>query len=337
MSVALAIKCGIGPRRLILVAVALLAALLVFRENFGRPLGGPLQRLGSLLEKTAIGDLGACLCRPSHDLTLVRDDGLRLAASLYTERSREQRPAIVLMHGNTYKGRQLPLYTVLASGLAERGYDVLTVDRAGFGESEDPFKTAEPGNAPDPGADVSAALAHLTGSGSVTPDRIHLIGHSGGVPPILSAGLGDARVQKLVAIGPPRRMAERLADPMDRQMFWDRARRYREILGLGPFPDWYTQDRWRRHKLGYSDLGNYKAPLADPGHKPVLFIDGAREPPADRRYLEAFIRETADPKRYVTVPNADHYSNTTDVGAVTAYDRRVLSYTLEVIDRFLRN
>jgi pimeloyl-ACP methyl ester carboxylesterase len=267
---------------------------------------------------------------------VVRADGLKLAASLYTEDTQERRPAILLLHGNTPRGRRLPLYRVLASRLARRGYVVLTMDRGGFGESEDPFKIAAPGQPPDGGADVSAALDHLEALDFVAADRIHLVGHSAGAPPILSVGAHDARVQKLVAIGPPRRVAERSADPEDRKMFWDRARDYREILGLGPFPAWYTEDVWRRHRLSSIDLGNYAPYFARRGHKPLLLMDGARESRADRRYLKDYYRGMADPKRYETVPNADHYSNTTEIGAFTVYDRQVLSHTLDTIDGFLR-
>ena len=170
----------------------------------------------------------------------------------------------------------------------------------------------------------------------MAPDRIHLVGHSGGVPPILSAGPRDPHVRKLVAIGPPRRMAERLADPADRKQLWDRARAYREILGFGPFPAWFTEAVWRRHKESSSDLGNYAPYFASRGHKPLLLMDGALESPADRRYLEDYYRQMADPKRYVSVPNADHYVNTTEIRAVTVYDRQVLRYTLDAIDGFLR-
>ncbi len=316
--------------------IALLVAIALFHENLARAFGGPAERLRLLLGKTSAWDLGACLCQAAQEVTVVRDDGLKLAASVYTEDAGERRPAIVLLHGNTHRGRRLPLYKVLASRLAERAYVVLTLDRAGFGESEDPFKTTAPGEPPDTSADVSAAVAYLEGLEFVAPDRIYLVGHSGGVPPILSAGPRDARVRKLVAIGPPRRMAERLADPAVRKQFRDRARAYREILGFGPFPAWYTEDAWRRHKVSSSDLGNYAPYFASRGHKPLLLMDGARESPADRRYLEDYYRMMADPKRYVTVPNADHYANTTEIRGVVVYDRQVLSYTLDAIDGFLR-
>jgi pimeloyl-ACP methyl ester carboxylesterase len=334
MSRVLTVKRG-GGRGFALL-VALLAAIALFHETLARPLGGPAERLQRLLGKTSAWNLGACLCGATQEVTVVRDDGLKLAASLYTEDATERRPAIVLLHGNTPRGRRLPLYKVLASGLAERGYVVLALDRAGFGESEDPFKTAAPGDPPDTSADVSAALAYLEGLEFVAPERIHLVGHSGGVPPVLSAGPRDARARKLVAIGPPRRMAERLADPADRKQFRDRARANREILGFGPFPAWYTEDVWRRHKQSSSELGNYAPYFASRGHKPLLLMDGARESPADRRYLQSYFREMADPKRYVTVPNADHYANTTGIRAVTVYERQVLSYTLDAIDGFLR-
>jgi pimeloyl-ACP methyl ester carboxylesterase len=233
MSRVLTVKRG-GGRGFALL-VALLAAIALFHETLARPLGGPAERLQRLLGKTSAWNLGACLCGATQEVTVVRDDGLKLAASLYTEDATERRPAIVLLHGNTPRGRRLPLYKVLASGLAERGYVVLALDRAGFGESEDPFKTAAPG---DPPTRVPMSRrprvsrrSRIRGPGADPPGGPLRRGSA-----ILSAGPRDARARKLVAIGPPRRMAERLADPADRKQFRDRARANREILGFGPFP-----------------------------------------------------------------------------------------------------
>jgi hypothetical protein len=114
------------------VLIALLATIVLFHDTLARALGGPAERLRLLLGKTSAWDLGACLCGAAPEVTVVRDDGLKLAASVYTEDGAERRPAIVLLHGNTHRGRRLPLYKVLASRLAERGYVVLTLDRAGW-------------------------------------------------------------------------------------------------------------------------------------------------------------------------------------------------------------
>lgn len=106
--------------------IALLATIVLFHDTLARALRGPAERLRLLLGKTSAWDLGACLCGAAQEVTVVRDDGLKLAASVYTEDAAERRPAIVLLHGNTHRGRRLPLYKVLASRLAERGYVVLT-------------------------------------------------------------------------------------------------------------------------------------------------------------------------------------------------------------------
>ncbi|MGH8568744.1 MAG: alpha/beta hydrolase, partial [Gammaproteobacteria bacterium] len=168
MSRVLTVKRGAG--RGFALLIALLAAIALFHEPLARALGGPAERLRRLLGKTSAWDLGACLCGAAQEVTVVRDDGLKLAASIYTEDAGERRPAIVLLHGNTHRGRRLALYKVLASRLAERGYVVLTLDRAGFGESEDPFTTTAPGEPPDPSADVSAALTYLEGLDFVAQD-----------------------------------------------------------------------------------------------------------------------------------------------------------------------
>lgn len=338
MSTVVTFKHKHGARRawLTLCAVAVLAATLSAWDNpIRRAIRDPIVTAHRVLAKSWPWDLAVCLCPSARDLTVIRGDGLRLGASLYGEAG-AGRPAILLLHGNSEKGRRLPLYRVLATHLAERGSLVMTLDRAGFGESEDPFKIS-PGQFPNADADVTAAIDYLEGLGALGGDGIYLIGHSGGVPPVFSAGSRDARVKKLVAIGPPRRLAKLLEDRQYRDMLWDRALSYREALGHGPFPSWYTEKIWMQHKLDYSELGNYEAYFAKLGHKPLLLMDGERELEADRSYLLAYYQGIVEPKRYVTVPNADHYSNTTSIRGVNIYDRRVLSDTADTIDHFLRN
>jgi hypothetical protein len=83
------------------VLIALLATIVLFHDTLARALGGPAERLRLFLGKTSAWDLGACLCGAAQEVTVVRDDGLKLAASVYTEDAAERRPAIVLLHGNT--------------------------------------------------------------------------------------------------------------------------------------------------------------------------------------------------------------------------------------------
>ena len=96
MSRVLTVKRG-GGRGFALL-ITLLAAIALFHETLARALGDPAERLQRLLGKTLAWDLGACLCGATQEVTVVRDDGLKLAASLYTEDATERRPAIVLLH-----------------------------------------------------------------------------------------------------------------------------------------------------------------------------------------------------------------------------------------------
>ena len=102
MSRVLTVKRGGGRGWPLLIA--LLVAIALFHETLARALGGPAERLQLLLGKTSAWELGSCLCGAAQEVTVVRDDGLKLAASVYTEDAGERRPAIVLLHGKYTQG-----------------------------------------------------------------------------------------------------------------------------------------------------------------------------------------------------------------------------------------
>ena len=73
-------------------------------------------------------------------LVLHRPDGLAISGRLYQHVSQGLvRGNILLLHGNYPQGQMFPLYPLMAEALAERGFRVLTIDFAGFGQSADPF------------------------------------------------------------------------------------------------------------------------------------------------------------------------------------------------------
>ena len=148
-------------------------------------------------------DLGVYRGKPDRDFKLKREDGLEIGASVYGTKEEGVKPGIILLHGNTPLGRKLAFYRVLSTKLAARGYIVLSIDFAGFGESGDPFQfnTVE---ALDQIKEVSAALNYLKSLRNLDKDKIYLIGHSGGAQTAIIFGTRDNDIKKIVAIGPPR-------------------------------------------------------------------------------------------------------------------------------------
>ncbi len=275
-----------------------------------------------------------CTCSADEEVRFQRDDGLTIAASIYSDPSHLPKPGIVLVHGNTHLGRRLSLYKVLASELAERGYLVLTIDMTGYGESDDPF---EPGvlEAIDNERDVVSALDYMTTVPEVDEEKIYAVGHSMGATPALAAGIKEPAVRKIVAIGPARRLTERLSRPSDRDYFWQRAKHIRTQVYGSPFPEWFGFDAWLEWSLSL-DISGFLTQLSAPAHKPILLIDGELEAEADKRYLRDLYERLSEPKHYVTIRGSDHYANTRDVGRLVLYDEHVVSETVSVIDDWLR-
>jgi len=317
---------ALGGVVVILVGAAFLA-IRVGRDD--------LREFSRFRERVPLARMAACRCLPDRDLVFDRPDGVRIAASIYGDRIDPAAPWVVLVHGNTPVGRRLGLYRVLASRLAERGKRVLTLDQSGFGESGDPFA---PGTleALDRRLDVLAALDQLTEREHLGDAPVYLVGHSGGAAAVFRAGISDPRVTGLVAIGPPRRMRERLADAEDRDYFWSRARRTRRLHTGTDFPAWFNRAAWL--ELGLRDAMEHQLDdFSAVGHKPLLLIDGERESEADRTYLRRYFESIAEPKAYVTLAGSNHYCNVKGFagGRLIVYDRRVVAEAVERIDRWI--
>jgi pimeloyl-ACP methyl ester carboxylesterase len=264
--------------------------------------------------------IGVCRCRPDTSLQLTRD-GLRLSADLYGHAG-GPRPPILLLHGLTPYGNDLPLYRVLARRLADEGFLVLALDFAGFGGSDDPYGLASEdrlGGERDVRAALDAIDALPAAAGPVT-----LIGHSMGAFEAMGVGLADRRVAAVVAIGPPRRTAEILATEAGRDYHWDRIRRTYDSVYHRELPAWLTRDRFLASKAR-RDIEAYAGRWAAEGHVPLLLIDGTREDEKDRTYLRGYAARVRPPARYVTLDDADHYLNSGRIGGLVYYDRAAMS------------
>lgn len=324
---------------LVLVLASLLAVgAIALRMRLDRGAQDPYNRtvgpakLLDVIRRVGPGRLGICLCRPVADLRLTSEDGLTTAASLYAPDAAEPRGGVVVVHGNTALGRRLATYRVLASGLSQRGWTVLTLDLPGFGESDDPL-AAGPRPAGYEERMIAAAVRHLIGARGVRPAEVTVIGHSRGTAPALRAALATPEVGRLVLIGGRRRWAERLDDPERREYFWTRATETHRFVYGHPFPAWYSLDDWVRDAA--FDYADYDARFTREGHPPVLLIDGEREAEADKRYFEALLARWAEPKARVRLAGSDHYGNMAQSLGVILYDRGVADQLVDALSRWM--
>lgn len=238
---------------------------------------------------------------------------------------------MVLIHGNTPIGRKLPFYKVLSGKLSRKGFYVLALDLLGYGGSENVSSLEQIWNFKE----IDAAIDYLHSLENINQDEIFLIGHSRGGAPAIEIGISNSIVKKIVAIGPPRRMKERILSDgaKDREYFWNRALQTFQQVYNKQVPEWYTFERW----LSLSskrDIEKYIPYFSSHGHKPVFFIDGSLESKKDLQYLREYYKQIEEPKKYLTIQNSDHYGNTSGITGlfeINTYDKEVIDQIVSVI------
>ncbi len=330
-------QSGKGRRRLrLILSLAVLLIVSVVSANTGAwgYAAAKARGLAVFVMKVPLTAVRVCLCSPDEDVRFVREDGLGVAGSLYGVTESQTRPGIILLHGNNPLGRRLSLYKVLATALADRGYTVLTIDLAGFGESDDPFRlgTREVLDAEN---DVYAAVTYLkTLATTVDTSRIHVIGHSLGASFAVTAGVEDRQLASVSIIGPPTPIPYWIDNPDRVEYFWDRAKRTRQQIFNDTFPSWYTKSRFAEEHLK-RDISNYFDYFTSDKHKPLLILNGELEPAHARELLRGYHQRFSEPKGYVTIPHADHYLNVSAFHSINVYDARVMERTADELDRWL--
>jgi pimeloyl-ACP methyl ester carboxylesterase len=162
--------------------------------------------------------------------------------------------------------------------------------------------------------------------------RISLLGHSFGGSVATAAAQEDARIHTVIALGPTRRVEERVVGPQARdRLLW--RTRFAVHRGLPEVPpETFIGELMRALALEY-----HASSWRRPGHPPLLLIDGEREPLADRRFLETLARQLAPPAAYRTVPDADHYLNSASWGRWVCYDRRAVETCTTWIVEWVQN
>ncbi|CAN5458866.1 hypothetical protein BH23ACI1_BH23ACI1_10300 [soil metagenome] len=130
--------------------------------------------------------------------------GFTLAGSVTTPPAmrRMRRPAVILVPGSGPIDRDaiaagIPIFTQLASALAERGFIVLRYDKRGVGQSGG---RTERVTLDDYAEDVVAALRYLRDRRDVDRSRIAVVGYSEGGSVGMLAGARERRISSLVLI-----------------------------------------------------------------------------------------------------------------------------------------
>lgn len=293
-----------------------------------------VQRLMRFLDNTSIFDLRACLCASDKEVTLTREDGLKVAGSLYGLNPSEKKAGILLLHGHTPVGRNLALYRIMAKKFAEWDYLVMTIDFTGFGESDDPFSFEVEG-ALDRDRDVEAALKYLRSLDELQGAKLYLIGHSMGASPAMRIGLRDSMVAGIVAIGPSRRVANRLSDLQDSDYFWRRAQKTRQKVYGKPYPLWYTKEKWLKRTMR-NDLNQYLPYFSQATHNPLLLIDGELEGDKDKLYLQNYFKQLAGNAKHITISGSDHYSNSLGFMGLNIYNWNTMNQTVSEVVQWVR-
>jgi pimeloyl-ACP methyl ester carboxylesterase len=314
------------------------------RDPYNRTVG-PHRILAVTIVKAGLTNVSICHCSSDREVELRDEHGLTTAASIYGLGKSEQRPGIVLLHGNTALGRNQSTYKVLASKLADSGYVVLTLDLPGFGESDDPFALRR-GEAIDETKMVRAAIRYLTTTTNVDKENLSIIGHSRGRAAALKVAVNASDIRNIIIMGVSSHWVTGKTDEgPDR-----RAQKTYQFVYGHPMPGWVTADIWNKHRV-QADIGDYAEYFGRQGHKPIMIIVGERErmrttemllgkEPSELtdkayEYLEQTYAALAKPKHFVVIRRSDHYFNSAQSLGLTVYDKSVMAQLISEITAWL--
>lgn len=256
-------------------------------------------------------------------------EGLTLVGTLYQPPGPGVYPGVVLLHGSTPEGRKLGLYRLLGRELATRGYVVLSIDRRGYGDSEAPpqINSVEDLSSPK---DLANAVLFLDSLAVVDESRLYVIGHSEGSDLAISGGVREPRIQKIVAIGPPRRVAERVGEVDDAEFDYFQRRRMQYMNLPDVLPVEVELEARSR-----AAVETHLAEFSNDPNKALLLIDGALEGAADREFIDEVCVLISQPSECFRLSDADHYANVANFGSVVIYDEKVMEQLVDTIDMWL--
>jgi len=305
-----------------IVLITLARAEKGVRDPFNRTIG--LRKIYyNVIKTTALTDIRLCACQPDRVDRVVLMNGFETNVSIYDRGGSGPRPGIVLVHGNVWMGQRLSTYRVVAHFLARAGFIVLTFDKIGFGESDDPFGQgpAAVATAYDRVSQVKKAVEYLIENTDVDPDRISLLGHSGGVDQVLELGRQSDQVANIVIWVAPfdptneDQAATRLA------YLGNKSQASYELIYGRSIPDWFE---WGLTGIKEEDADVIWEYYRQPNHKPLILVLGEYDQPDAHDYVLDQFGTLMEPKDLVFVSRADHYLNTAQSLRWVFYDRKIV-------------
>lgn len=261
-------------------------------------------------------------------------DSLRIVGDLFeAETAKESEiapPCILLLHGSSPLGRKAAVIQILARKFRDKGYTVLAIDLRAYGDSEDPPSfTAGYFDFPK---DVISSINYLIHNTRIDTNRIYIVGHSGGA----GAAIGSIneygkmnKAKKMVLLGPPRRVKERISEPYakDRAYF---LKRWKKDMDLS-----YDIIFSEGEKIG--KVENIEDLVTMPNHFPLFLIDGEKESKEDLKYLRDLVARSTPPVDYWTIPGTGHYLNTKYIDGILFYEGNQVDEFVNRVDKWLRS
>jgi alpha-beta hydrolase superfamily lysophospholipase len=310
-----------------IVLIGLAKAEKGVRDPFNRTIG--LRKIYyNVLKAAAPTDIRFCACQPDRVDRVVLFHGFETTVSIYDRGGPGPRPGIVLVHGNVWMGQKLSTYRVVAHFLAEAGFIVLTFDKIGFGESDDPYGQgpAAVAAAYDKVAQVEKAVEYLIGNTDVDPDRITLLGHSGGVDQVLELGRQNNQIANIVIWIAPFDPTNEDKVAANLTYLGNKAQASYELIYGRSVPDWFE---WSLTGIRDKDPESIWEYYRQPNHKPLIMVLGEYDQPDAHGYVLKHFETLAEPKDVVFVSRADHYLNTAQSLRWVFYDRKIVTELVE--------
>lgn len=336
MSLQRTLKAGVILIALIAFAGAILILLAKsergVQDVFNRTIG--LRKIYSNVVKTAAPmDIRMCACQPDRVERGVFEPGFETTYSIYDHGGPGPRPGIVLIHGNVWMGQRLSTYRLAGYFLAKRGFIVLTYDKVGFGESDDPYGLGPEAVAAayDRVSQVEQAVDYLIENTDVDRENITLLGHSGGVTEAMEYGRQSDRVANVVTWVAPFAPANEDEIKDNLEYLENKADATYEMIYGKSIPEWFV---WEM--TGIVDDEEYDAweYFRQPDHKPLILVLGENDNPDAHESVYETFDSLTEPKEQVFVNRADHYLNSAQSLQWVFYDRKMVD---QLIDGLVAN
>ena len=284
---------------------------------------GPRKIFHRVIKQAGLFGTWFSTCSPDREVRIRLPSGFEIPISIYDRGGPHERSGIVLVHGNTWLGRNLSTYRLLASLLARKGYIVLTFDKVGFGESDDPFGQGPSAVAAawNKSGQTNAVFQYLIENTPVDRHDLSIIGHSGGVDQALEVGLAREDISRIVImVAPPVRLKDGSEPPNRSAYFSNRFKDTYSFIYGRDVPVWFN---WELTGVKDLDPDYYWKYFRSKGHKPLMVVLGECDNPEGHKYVKHLFNHFVQPKKLALIKRSDHYLNTAQSLGLVFYDRAV--------------